>query len=511
MKKNILLITFLVIQNLFSQQKKEAFIGEIHATYQKVFNDKEAYLEDVERYLDISDSLMTIRFKTNPFDKYTSQYSTLEACLNDNRVLNKIRLNPDFVGQDWRIQKSRRLVFTDSTIYIYDSYGKPTLLNRSKGIYTNRYRYNGNGAEQEQIKHRFTDNSHQSIEIDSSDFKNIAGIKCFKVTAIYNDERFEKIKKLDHKVIYEMYVTNEIKTKFHPFFNSLSVLNKFYPLYVKRYSTAFKGYYIEQKVVTVARENELDSEKLKVSYNKLKDSLLYVYKGIVSIDKIKNKNLAPIFQQIKKIPVPFETQLEVFEKLGYKLNSKVNLKDIERELVTNGMIDTSKMKMEKYFETNPYNSLYYFMGWTKYDKLNKKLIRYTDKCIWYDLEFIDPSSEYITLMKRMGEISDGELSFTDISLSIGKDNYEWISFKVNGIEKKWKLQKVRYIADSFFTRFSHLTSELKTNGRYTYFDNGSQQFVIDYATPSEQKEFIKKTGLQREWLTGGKHFSEPKD
>jgi hypothetical protein len=49
---------------------------------------------------------------------------------------------------------------------------------------------------------------------------------------------------------------------------------------------------------------------------------------------------------------------------------------------------------------------------------------------------------------------------------------------------------------------------LGTKGKYTYFDDGGQQFVIDYATEEEQKDFIKKTGLKREWLGEGNHFNE---
>ncbi|WP_157559998.1 hypothetical protein U8527_08865 [Kordia algicida OT-1] len=219
-----------------------------------------------------------------------------------------------------------------------------------------------------------------------------------------------------------------------------------------------------------------------------------------------DKNL---IEDILILEVPFEKQLEVLESLGYKLNGEVTEDEMLKGLQSFVEYDL-RDDIKKSIKENPYEILYYGMGLRKYDEEKKEIIPYTNKCIWYDLEFIDQSSEYITLMKRMGEITEGELSFTDMSLSIDKDNFEWLSFKVNGIKKEWKLEKVNYIADSFFSQFTYLTNELKTKGKYTYFDNGSQQFVIDYATPQEQKEFNQKTGLQREWLTSGKHFSEPK-
>ena len=75
-----------------------------------------------------------------------------------------------------------------------------------------------------------------------------------------------------------------------------------------------------------------------------------------------------------------------------------------------------------------------------------------------------------------------------------------VEFKVNGIYKKWKLQKAGYIDNRFIERFSVISQELSTKGKYTYFDNGGQQFVIDYATEYEQANFNKITGLKREWL-----------
>jgi hypothetical protein len=200
--------------------------------------------------------------------------------------------------------------------------------------------------------------------------------------------------------------------------------------------------------------------------------------------------------------ISFEKQLQIFETLGYKLNENITTEDILKSASDNFDFNGN---YEEYFKNKPFERLYYHLGWVKFDGIRKY---FTNDCIWYDLEFIDPSSEYITFMKRMGEITHGEIAYTEINLKIDSNNYEWIDFKVNGISKSWKLAKVKYIDDSFFQRFSYLPKELKTKGKYTYYDDGGQQFVIDYATEKEQKEFIEKTGLKREWLGEGNHFSE---
>lgn len=83
--------------------------------------------------------------------------------------------------------------------------------------------------------------------------------------------------------------------------------------------------------------------------------------------------------------------------------------------------------------------------------------------------------------------------------------------KVDKVHSINRMEKTGYVADHFVQRFSYLPEELQTKGRYTYFDNGGQQFVIDYATEEEQIEFNAGTGLEREWLGEGNHFSEPKE
>lgn len=201
--------------------------------------------------------------------------------------------------------------------------------------------------------------------------------------------------------------------------------------------------------------------------------------------------------------ISFDKQLEVFQELGYKLNDGIDKNTF--------MIDVPRIEgiedVINEFEAKPFIKLYYYLGNTS----TEKLLHYTNNCIWYDIEFLDTGSQYKSFMERMGLITNGEIKFTDIEIATDSLNYEWIKFKANGRYKEWKLQKRGYIADSYFNRFATLTKELGTKGRYTYFDDGGQQFVIDYATSDEQDQFIKSTGLSREWLGDGNHFSQPID
>ena len=230
---------------------------------------------------------------------------------------------------------------------------------------------------------------------------------------------------------------------------------------------------------------------------------LLIFANCSQSQDLKSNDSASVkLQKLNMETLNFDEQLKLFESLGYKLNSGISKEVIFSEIQK---YDLTIKDADSIFKESKFERLYYYLGWN-YSNNGRKY--YTNNCVWYDLEFIDPSSEYITFMKRMGEITEGELTFTEISLRVAEKNYEWIDFKVNGIKKNWKLAQVKYIDDSFFQRFSYFPKEFKTKGRYTYYDDGGQQFVIDYATDDEQKQFIEKTGLKRKWLGVGHHFSE---
>lgn len=200
----------------------------------------------------------------------------------------------------------------------------------------------------------------------------------------------------------------------------------------------------------------------------------------------------------------YEEQIEIFKSLGYQLNPGVTKQMICDQMKGNYVPGTD---LETEFKKSPFQLLYYYLGW--YHSYPPQY--FTNNCVWYDLEFIESAEDYAAFMKRMGTISRGELVFSDINTSVDDNGNDWIDFTVNGVSKKWKLGQEGTIDDSFFSRFSLLTNELKTKGRYTYFDDGGQQFVIDYATDEQQRNFISKTGLKREWLGEGNHFSQPKE
>lgn len=189
----------------------------------------------------------------------------------------------------------------------------------------------------------------------------------------------------------------------------------------------------------------------------------------------------------------FKTALSNFIELGYINEEFIDLKFFADEIITEHFLletDINKLELNDFYQL-----IYYKISHTvTEDSYLKK------RGVLCDLEFLDSGEDYINFMKRLGEITKGEIIFSNILLRVDKEGYETLDFSVNNILKSWKLEKPGSIASDFFSRFSSLPGELGTKGRYTYFDKESQQFVIDYATLEEQEHFIAQTGLARKWL-----------
>lgn len=225
--------------------------------------------------------------------------------------------------------------------------------------------------------------------------------------------------------------------------------------------------------------------------------------GLKKLEAQRSETTSPLSKDASNSePVSYNDQIQILKSLGYEFEP-----DVTKEMILYFAYEISwEDDAEKYIQDNPFSVLYQILGWRD---PRVKNYNFSNKCVKFDLEFFDPNSQYKWFMERLGAITNGEIQFTDIEIETDSENWEWIVFKVNGVSKRWKLEKSGYIADHFVQRFSNLPKELKAKGKYTFYSDGSQQWVIDYATEEEQIEFNKKTGLKREWLGEGNHFSDP--
>lgn len=86
------------------------------------------------------------------------------------------------------------------------------------------------------------------IEEYKNETKTVKGFKCYKVVMYYFD--FEEPPGLRSLLnIMELWVTEDIKSKFHPFLKSNEILEKYFPLQVKHSIKDVEGRYTSYEIL----------------------------------------------------------------------------------------------------------------------------------------------------------------------------------------------------------------------------------------------------------------------
>lgn len=151
----------------------------------------------------------------------------------------------------------------------------------------------------------------------------------------------------------------------------------------------------------------------------------------------------------------FENQLKVFTDLGYLINDGITNDDIiniwGKERIGSG----------------PFVILYLSLGSEIFKDGNRIFI--TDNCWHFDTECIEDTGSYVSIIKNLGRISNGELDFKNISDIVDWDNEKAsISFEINNDIYDWELEFYDdWVDPGLFTKIVQLTKKYNTNGRFT--------------------------------------------
>ncbi|HMV09527.1 MAG TPA: hypothetical protein PK325_09835 [Cyclobacteriaceae bacterium] len=184
----------------------------------------------------------------------------------------------------------------------------------------------------------------------------------------------------------------------------------------------------------------------------------------------------------------FEEQLETFKHLGFILNPGIDTADITRWAGGH-----------KEFEDHPYQLMYQALG-----SINElePWISLTNRCWDFDLEAIEDHGAYVYIMENISRITNGDLVFKDIQDYVDiEEGKAWVSFTCNGDNYKWDLRVDDDWTDGeLFDKVQALAQKYKTNGKFTFFNTGGQDFVLGYHTPEELEKIRKATGLDIVWL-----------
>ncbi len=204
-------------------------------------------------------------------------------------------------------------------------------------------------------------------------------------------------------------------------------------------------------------------------------------------DKTANGQSTPPPPTVAKQHVSFEQQLEIFKRLGFKLNEGTSLSDVDR------------WGGKSEFESPRFVTLYQTLGQT----IEREPWTPLTNRVWdFDVEAIEDHGAYVDIVKNLERIARGEIKFDNVKDYVDiEERTAWVSFTLRGKRYKWNLTVDDDWADpGLFSKVVELTRSLNTKGRYTYFNTGGQNAVIGYETPKSLEAIKKATGLKIEWL-----------
>ncbi len=185
--------------------------------------------------------------------------------------------------------------------------------------------------------------------------------------------------------------------------------------------------------------------------------------------------------------VPFQEQLDTFQKLGFELNPGVTIADIDR------------WGGPEEFENDPYYLMYITLGQTIEREPWTPL---TNRCWDFDTEAISDHGDYVKIIKNLDRITRGELTFEHIKDYVDLEQRKaWVSFTINGDYYQWDLDvNDDWVDHGLFSNVVDLTMKYKTKGKYTYFSSGGQMMVVGYETPGSLKKLQEATQLKIVWM-----------
>ncbi|WP_026705424.1 hypothetical protein [Flavobacterium soli] len=264
MKKNIILICLFIASVAYSQNsvivpKK----GKVTFGRQESITDELQYKESVKAFLSEA-TKSVVREKEDmdePID--SSKVESVLKMLNDQSTLDF--LVSEFMKIEDDMSVKFHHIYSDETIYEYvSSFDFPTkdyyLVINTKSSLIKSIDNDSITVLAENKPYEYSKDEIIRVEEFRNETKEIYGFKCFKVILefksgqdINEDEDFISLMN-SKKQTKELWVTESIKSLYHPVLKYKAVLEKYYPLEVSEFSEVMNGH----KIVYTITEFDLN-------------------------------------------------------------------------------------------------------------------------------------------------------------------------------------------------------------------------------------------------------------
>lgn len=235
------------------KNKEHLFLtGEMVFEEQNIISNGKVFNSSIEDYIKLSKKM----FKS--LDASKTENSTLKSI--ESEVNESIK--QDLIKKYSHVKKKEYVFkFLDSIILYYNNDRYYEAINRKTNL-VDRYITNDSTKINKESSKSYKYFNEKNLSISTVEYrdsvKKIKGYNCYKV--IFSIGSSKELKSINRefyelsnhiKEKYELYVTDKIKLKYHPTFKYKSILDKYFPLEIKKSSNLFEGVYTQYKLVNI--------------------------------------------------------------------------------------------------------------------------------------------------------------------------------------------------------------------------------------------------------------------
>lgn len=181
--------------------------------------------------------------------------------------------------------------------------------------------------------------------------------------------------------------------------------------------------------------------------------------------------------------IPLEKQLQILSSCGIILTENAT----SEQLLAHWS--------EEEFQANPFMLLLVALGSNDTS---------FSRNIWHlDTECIEDHGDYITVAKRIQEITMGALAIDNITDFVDIEEEEaWLEFSLNGERYHWDCNvEDDWLDTDIISNFVELVDSQPGNSKLVYISTGGQDCIILFLTPEQMEKLKNDTGLDAERLT----------
>lgn len=255
MKLTLFILCLLLLNCKSSQiEKKEIYpkSGEIIFKREEVITNNALFQKSLESFSQLAQNSLKeiyIRDKKEMGEVVDEEELNMMLTLSKQSIISMFSKRRKTGKMYHKFQDSLIISYSDAKGKLIEDY---SVINRTKGTYYNLVKKDSSTIYRRNSPYNYKPEENILIKEFRNSTKNINGINCFKILITVDESDsmgdFSDLLR-DAKNTITLFVTDKIKSKYHPYFKYKSVLENYYPLEIVEENNFMIGHKVKYSLV----------------------------------------------------------------------------------------------------------------------------------------------------------------------------------------------------------------------------------------------------------------------